>query len=342
MSNQVLMTASVSVAMCTYNGARFLREQLESIAAQVRLPNELVVCDDRSADESVEIIRTFARHAPFAVRLEINETNLGSTKNFEKAIGLCQGEIIALADQDDVWYPRKLELLESVFLSNPPAGVVFSDADVMDENQVALGYRLWASVGFSPACQKGISNGRGTQVLLNRNIVTGATMALRTKFRDLVLPIPKIWVHDGWIALLVSAIADLALVGEPLIRYRRHPGQQIGPRYFSFAERVAQAKRAGAEEYCTLAQGFTSARERLLAAADHPRVQAVVPQIEMKVKHLEARAEAATKRLSRLPLVLEELLSGRYHRYSRGWKSAAKDLLLLSDRRDKDPSACYR
>src|SRR5216683_3439034 len=114
--------------MCTYNGARFLLHQLESIAAQTRLPNELVVCDDRSADESLEIVRSFAKRAPFPVRLEINEKNLGSTKNFEKAIGLCQGEIIALADQDDVWKPRKLAVLEKTLEEHPEAGYVFSDA----------------------------------------------------------------------------------------------------------------------------------------------------------------------------------------------------------------------
>ena len=83
----------ISVAMCTYNGARFLPEQLESITMQTRLPDELVICDDQSTDESAEIIKAFLPHAPFAVRLEVNESNRGSTKNFEKAIGLCQGEI---------------------------------------------------------------------------------------------------------------------------------------------------------------------------------------------------------------------------------------------------------
>ena len=98
-----MATPRLSIAMCTYNGARFLSEQLESIAVQTRLPDELIVCDDRSTDGSVEIIRNFALHAPFEIRLEINTNNLGSTKNFEKAIGLCKGEIIALADQDDVF-----------------------------------------------------------------------------------------------------------------------------------------------------------------------------------------------------------------------------------------------
>ncbi len=316
----------LSIAMCTYNGARFIPEQLESIAVQTRHPDEMVICDDGSTDGTVAIIESFARRTPFEVRLEINRNTLGSTKNFEKTISACRGEIIALADQDDVWYPNKLELLESVFLARPSVGVVFSDADVVDENQVSLGFRLWTSAGLSPARRRGISNGRGTQVLLNHNVVTGATMAFRNKFRDLVLPIPKDWVHDGWIALLVSVIADLAPIHEPLVRYRKHAGQQIGPAGLDVAERFNRAKRTGADEYCALAQQFALARDRLLTAGDNSRIQAVIPQFEMKIKHLKTRAQMATHRLARLPRIVEELLSRRYHRYSEGWKSAAKDL----------------
>src|SRR5258708_3955131 len=99
----------ISVAMCSYNGARFLREQLESIATQTRLPDELIIFDDRSTDETIEIIDAFVKHARFPVRVEISESTRGATKNFEKAIALCQHEIITLADQDDVWHPNKLE-----------------------------------------------------------------------------------------------------------------------------------------------------------------------------------------------------------------------------------------
>ena len=318
----------LSVAMCTYNGARFLAEQLESMAAQTRLPDELVVCDDCSTDGSVEILKSFARHSPFAVRLEINENNLGSTKNFEKAIGTCQGEVIALADQDDIWYSNKLERIAAVFADRASVGVVFSDAEIVDENRVALGYRLWRSVGFSPARRKDLSNGRGTQVLLNHNVVTGATMAFRSKFKDLVLPIPENCVHDGWIALLISVFADLALIHEPLVRYRKHAAQQIGPLDHSISERIARTKRTGADGYFALAQQYGSARERLFAAGDDPRIQAVIPQFEMKIKHLKTRAQMVTPRLSRLPRICEELLSRRYHRYSGGWESAARDFLF--------------
>src|SRR4051794_15860948 len=95
-----------SVAMCTYNGARFIGAQLASVAAQTRTPDELIVCDDRSTDETVAIVQKFADSAPFRVRLHVNEENLGSTKNFERAVSLCEGDLIALCDQDDVWLPE--------------------------------------------------------------------------------------------------------------------------------------------------------------------------------------------------------------------------------------------
>src|SRR5271168_1256902 len=95
----------VSVAMCTYNGAAYLEEQLESLALQSFPPEELVVCDDVSTDATPQILDDFARRAPFSVRIVKNSANVGYRRNFEQAIGLCQGEVIALSDQDDFWYP---------------------------------------------------------------------------------------------------------------------------------------------------------------------------------------------------------------------------------------------
>jgi len=104
----------LSVAMCTYNGEQYLQEQLDSIIAQTRLPNEVVVCDDGSTDATLQILDEFQETAPFPVRIYRNGTRLGPTKNFEKAIKLCSGNVIALSDQDDVWMPHKLERLEEV------------------------------------------------------------------------------------------------------------------------------------------------------------------------------------------------------------------------------------
>src|SRR5690349_17434303 len=118
----------ISIALCTYNGGPFLAEQLASYVQQTRLPDELVVCDDCSSDNTMAILRDFAARAPFAVRLHQNAANLRSTRNFEQAIRLCTGDVIALSDQDDVWLPEKLERMERTLAADPEISLVFSDA----------------------------------------------------------------------------------------------------------------------------------------------------------------------------------------------------------------------
>jgi hypothetical protein len=218
----------LSIAMCTYNGAAYLGEQLESLAAQTRLPDELVICDDSSTDNRTPaIITDFARHAPFPVRLFVNKRNLGSKQSFAEAIRHCRGGIIFLCDQDDVWREDKLAVTERVFSSSLQTGLVFSDADLVDENLVKLG-RL--STNFGDDGRTTIEKQNLFYALLRRNLVTGATLAFRSNLRRLVLPIPTgtILQHDAWIALIIAAVAPVVFLNEPLIKYRQHPGQQIG------------------------------------------------------------------------------------------------------------------
>jgi hypothetical protein len=315
--------------MCTYNGARFLSEQLESIAAQTRLPDELVVCDDRSTDGSVEIIRSFAYHAPFPIRLEINANNLGSTKNFEKAIGLCQGEIIALADQDDAWHAEKLSRIASVFDHDERIGAVFSDAELINDNSQLLPKTLWDSFLFNVSEQKKFEHGQGLEVLLKHATVTGATMAFRTKFRGLALPIPAKQVHDHWIVLLIASVSQLAPIRTPLLRYRRHQAQQIGPGTDSLLQMMRLARDAGRDGYFGEVERFSEICGRLCDRSEtfhaHPNALRLIRQ---KIRHREARGRLPNSRLLRLPLLIREIATYRYWRYSNGFGSVAKDLLV--------------
>jgi glycosyltransferase involved in cell wall biosynthesis len=114
----------ISVAMCTYNGSRFIADRLTSMLAPQRLPDELVVCDDHSSDGTAEKLYTFKARAPFPVRVLVNGRNLGSTKNFEKAISLCEGDIIALSDQDDIWAVNRLDKpLQCLPKTSPLVGI---------------------------------------------------------------------------------------------------------------------------------------------------------------------------------------------------------------------------
>jgi hypothetical protein len=315
----------VSLALGTYNGERFLPDQLASIREQTRLPDELIVCDDGSTDGTVGLVRSFCDRMPFRTRIEVNAANRGSTPNFARAIELCSGDIIALADQDDVWLPNKLATLEAAFLRDPKMGFAFSDARVVDESLKPLGYTLWRALQFSRTEQEQFREGAAFELLLRRYRVTGATMAFRTSHRDLILPIPSGWVHDAWIALLISSAAPCAVLAEPLVQYRKHAGQQHGDHKRGLLGEFQAAQGKSRDDFEAVAARYTEAMERLTAASGVRSDR--LAMLAGKVEHCSRRA-AMRAGGWRLPAILGELRRGNYSRFSRGWKSAAQDLFL--------------
>jgi glycosyltransferase involved in cell wall biosynthesis len=324
----------MSVAMCTFNGADFLPAQLASIAEQTRLPDELIICDDASTDGTRALLESFARTASIPVSLYFSDQNTGSVKNFERAIGLCTGDVIALSDQDDVWHKDKLELIEQQLQRNAATGMVFSDAEIVDENLNSLQRTIWQAVGFDAHKQKLLRSGRSLDVLITGWTVTGATMAFRSAYVKLALPVPTniAMIHDGWIALTIAAVAEVAFIEQPLIKYRQHERQQIG---------VPKSGNAPAERGLI---AFETALRRRYSASDLHQILSVLEErlqtwrntfdcrralafVSDYSLHLDVRANLPRKRLSRVPRILRELLTWRYHEYANGFKSAAKDLV---------------
>lgn len=315
--------------MCTYNGERFLREQLQSIARQTMAPRELIVCDDGSCDATLEIVSAFAEEVPFRVRVVRNGANLGSTRNFEQAIGLCSEELIALSDQDDWWSPAKLEHLAGV-LQGEGVGGVFSDGMLMDENSRQTGETLWKNFGFDPSnwgFDQYWRRDAATSKLLKRNVVTGATLMFRSSLRSAILPFPMEWIHDGWQAWMLVLHSRLQALAEPLIRYRIHRAQQAGVTGRSFAETLRISRNTGAREYRKTARQY----EILMTYANaHPEVcgPELCQRIREKCRHLEFRAKLYETASGKLHRALEILPETRgYRLYAEGWKSMLKDWL---------------
>jgi glycosyltransferase involved in cell wall biosynthesis len=324
----------MSVAMCTYNGADFLPAQLASIAEQTRQPDELIICDDASTDGTRALLESFARTASIPVSVHFSDQNTGSVKNFERAIGLCTGDVIALCDQDDVWRKDKLALVEQAFQRNDATGLVFSDAEIVDENLNPLHRKIWEAVGFDAHKQKLIRTGKSLDVLITGWTVTGATMAFRSAYIDLALPVPTniAMIHDGWIALTIAAVTGVDFIEQPLIKYRQHERQQVGVPTTANApaERGIQALEIALRRRYSAAdlhQILSVLEERLQTQRntfDCRRALAFVSDYSL---HLDVRANLPRKRLSRVPRILRELLTWRYHEYANGFKSAAKDLV---------------
>jgi len=229
--------ASVSVVMATYNGARFLELQLGSIAAQTRLPDELVVTDDQSSDETVEIVERFASRAPFEVRVERNPERLGFAGNFLHAARVSRGDVIAWSDQDDVWMPEKLAVCAREFESD--------DEVVLAVHASRFGD--WRRNG-RPVVRAATGEwfGRFTpRRIRRRTVYTPTTLPLRTRFPGrsslvsrrvlevadaLEARLPGIidefqGHHDIWIGFVAGAIGKVVILPDALVQYRQHDEQ---------------------------------------------------------------------------------------------------------------------
>ena len=315
---------TISVALCAYNGERFLPQQLESIANQTRLPDELVVCDDRSTDRTVEIVRDFAMSVSFPVKLIENDENVGSTRNFERAIRLCSGDLIALCDQDDIWYPIRLQRSEQELTVHPEAGLVFSDADLINDENELTGATIWQRVGFAGKRERDLLAGHYL-LLAKHRFVTGATVMFRASLRDRVLPIGQGWIHDEWIALITAAFSDLRPIPQPLIRYRIHGAQQVG--FQNKLEQRTQGTRAQ-KHWGRLAESVKDLQ--LACAALSPMFldnrRDVLPAYQEHLQFLSFRANLRQARLARLSPILARYSQYRVH--ASGLASALKDLVL--------------
>src|SRR5688500_4681932 len=216
----------VSIALTVFNSESYLEEQLDSYALQSRLPDELIVSDDGSIDSSIAIVKAFAARSPFPVHLHRNHSNVGLIANFDLAIQRCTGDIIVLSDHDDVWLPSKIEKLVNELNAFPDAGLVFSDAELVDEELRPIGKRLSERL-YPPSEQIKGETDRWLDVLLNRNVVGGAMLAFRSEFIRCFSPIPVhlSLLHDGWIALVIASLSNMRYIKEPLLYYRQHGGQ---------------------------------------------------------------------------------------------------------------------
>lgn len=329
---------AVSIAMCTYNGVHYLSEQLKSFSEQQRLPDELVICDDGSCDGTLDLLQDFARTAAFPVRVHENAQNQGYSKNFMQAVELCTGDVIALSDQDDLWYPHKLAHVEELFLEHADAGGVFSNGDLVDTSSARLPGDLWGSFSFDLGSQRRVADGDAVRVLLRRNVVTGMAFAFRSSWRQALQRMPPHWPHDFWLALIIAAESRLLPFPEHLVAYRVHTNQQIGVpinaaekldllRGKGVAHYRALSKERNLREYTEDAVQFESLIE---ASKSDPYLAEApwLPQAAAKARHMrrvvhQLESGRAARWLSALPHW------NSYRLYApTGLKALARDLML--------------
>lgn len=325
----------LSVALATYNGERFLDQQLESIARQTLKPAECVVGDDGSTDGTLDLLERFARSAPFPVSITRNNQRLGVADNFLTTAGRCAGELIAFCDQDDVWLPRKLErCLEC-----------FSDETTLVSHQVRVVDAALRSLGRvhpDPLTGRTLVGAPGGPWLRIPGAATVFAARLvrripwRTRPPDFDAP-DLMMFHDEWVALLAQALGGCVYLKETLGLYRQHGGNVCGapsrrgvvtalttgaPKY----RRTAELARSYAGSLRSLAaSGSGGDRDRLLTAA---RFYDEVAARNDRRARLYSRSAGLAGRVRQ---VRELLRTGAYRsRVSGGLgrRSLAKDLVI--------------
>lgn len=323
----------ISIAMAAYNGSAFIRDQLDSFVTQTRRPDEIVICDDGSTDGTEQVVAEFAATAPFEIRFSPNPQRLGYTGNFERAIGLCSGDIIFLSDQDDVWFPEKIATVVQRFEDDPDALVLVND-------------QLMTDGALRPGTATKLQNLERAGYA-DDALIEGCCTALSARWARAALPIPKVadpilqkeLSYDRWLNELAILLGIRRVERRVLQYFRRHGGNTTGwslsqPHLIGMrelaADRPAQAPTAAWQRRIDILDTYRGWLEQNRDALNEQRLgdtEAALRRIEAERRSHAARIALVRKPLlPRLMAILALLSTGGY-RYFFGWKSAASDVV---------------
>lgn len=320
----------VSIAMATYNGAQYISAQLQSFVDQTHQPDEVVITDDCSSDETEVIVQAFAKHAPFKVEFFRNEKNLGYSGNFNAALMKTSGDLVFLSDQDDVWFPEKIEHMLDVAERHPEALLLMNDAALTDGELTEVGLTKIGQIRSVGMPMK--------------SFVMGCCCVVRRDLLNVCLPIPTGFKgHDNWIVDIADALGVKQVEEKVLQLYRRHELNESNiisnrttkakriHRFFGSLKNVFHSDNTEKiHESIAQSRVFSNGIERVCEAApDHyrPRLEALRQKSEEKINtqhsRLFIRQSSVAPRVARTFVFL---IKGGYTRAS-GFKSFIRDLI---------------
>jgi glycosyltransferase involved in cell wall biosynthesis len=329
------------VALATYNGALYLAEQLASLTAQTRLPDELVVSDDASTDATIDCLERFAAAAPFPVRIYRNETRLGFRANFMKAMALCRFDLIALCDQDDIWDPQKLAVAKAAF-DTPDIVLFFHNAWLVDEHRRRLGpadiYRLPPVT--PPLTIDAMENPFGFSIVFDRSLLQFTD--LWTQSADTMEPDERM-AHDQWLFFLASVFGTICYSDQHLTEYRQHATNACGFSRDDSLSGVVRHRLRWLRNYaaCYVKLARVSRVRAMILRESTPRLEgswldrcvAAERALMLKSDQMSLRAElynTQSSALHRVGVVLKLLRKGAYvpGGWTLGRAALAKDLIF--------------
>ena len=331
------MRPTASVALITFNGAKYLQEQLDSLAKQTVLPDELVVCDDCSTDATMEILHRFAESAPFPVRIFQNEKNLGWSANFHRAFFLCEKDVTFFCDQDDIWLPKKIEKMLSAFEREPEVGMVLSYDHRVDAagKLIPWGCHLHHLTPF-------LKKENNFQTLFKMRLWGWAmhNMACRTVLREILFCTEKSFSipFDIYVYMMLGFLSEVRTVPEVCMYFRRH-GENVTTRSGKVKNPLKlfwnATKRHSDITYILSKLQIWYCLTENLSQFEQVKEKPEFVFAQNVIAHLENRLRIHESFWKRLPLWTTELFSGRYFTCSgKPIRNIISDLLAFPQKRE--------
>jgi hypothetical protein len=324
-----MQRSRVSIALATYNGERFIEEQLRSLAAQTRLPDEVVVSDDGSTDTTLAIVERFAAEAPFDVRVAPGTERLGVDANFARALAQCSGDFIAICDQDDRWLPHKIEHVLAAFQRAPAAQLVVNNQQIADERLQPTAFTTLENYERVHGTADAFGN--------------GCCLTFRRSWLAAISPIAEGVSYDLWINSIAVSLGVRHMIREPLQLYRRHQGNASSATAFEARQLSRLDYYLGSpdadgrslwEHQVQVAQliidHLRHNRDLFDQLADPAQVEAAIRSEQRRCEALKSRLAVRRRpRAGRVYAIFKMVRSGQYRHFS-GLLSAAKDLVASS------------
>lgn len=235
---------NIEVLIATYNGEKYIKQQLESICSQSRKPDGILVTDGGSIDLTLDLCYKYLKDSGIGFRILETREQLNVAENFSKGIKNINGDIVFFSDQDDIWDVDKISVIEQEFV-NRKCDIAFSDAYVVNSD-ISQMYKktLWDCIGFENNLRSCCFSSKN-KILLHRilkgNFVTGMCMAVTREFALKCLPIPKGVLHDEWLAICGTLAGNICSVNKCLVKYRQHDHNVMGVNK-NIKQRISESK----------------------------------------------------------------------------------------------------
>lgn len=324
---------TISVCMATYNGEKFIAQQLHSIFNQSLKPNQLIIFDDCSCDQTIEIIKRVTKNFDFEVKININDSKLGVVKNFEKAISNSSSDIIVLADQDDLWDSNRLHHVLSIF-NNKEIDYYFSDSKIIDSYGNIQPDSLWKRRSFRKKLVNNFNKNQLPVLLKYENFIYGMTLAFKSNVLNAVIPIDSkssFLTHDAWIPMILSGLNYKGYADcYSTTYYREHTDQEAGPgKNISLVSKFIFSLKNRRLHDNDLQCDFDKIAERISNFKNLSNCNYKFSKhFKNKASHLRFRANLGELSFfDRLRNIIREVVSGNYNKYSSSKLASIRDLI---------------